>query len=144
MKCWAVVLIVLCGALAAYPQSADESKILALENVWNNAQREHDAKALEAMFADTFIDTEADGKVMNRAQYLASVKDPNLQHQILVNTEMKVFFYGQTAIVLATYHDKGTENGKPFDMMGRFTDTWINSNGKWLCVSTALTPIHAK
>jgi hypothetical protein len=32
--------------------------------------------------------------------------------------------------------DKGTYKGKPFNHRGRFTDTWVRLNGKWLCVAT--------
>ena len=38
--------------------------------------------------------------------------------------------------VIGTYHSKGTYKGKAFDHTGRFTDTWIYQDGKWLCVAT--------
>jgi hypothetical protein len=40
------------------------------------------------------------------------------------------------AVVAGVYHAKGSYKGKPFDHYGRFTDTWVYLNGKWLCVAS--------
>jgi hypothetical protein len=29
-----------------------------------------------------------------------------------------------------------TQRGEPFDHYGRFADTWVYSNGKWVCVAS--------
>ncbi len=126
----------------AQNHSADEMKIIGMENLWNTAQRDHDTKAMEAMLADNFVDTEVDGTIKNRAEFLAMIKDPNIKHTLLSNTDTHVFYYGSTAIVQATFHDKGTDKGHPFDFQARFTDTWIESGGKWLCVASASTLVQ--
>ena len=54
----------------------------------------------------------------------------------MANTDVKVILYKDTAVVAGVYHSKGTSAGKPFDHHGRFTDTWVNQNGKWQCVSS--------
>jgi ketosteroid isomerase-like protein len=56
-----------------------------------------------------------------------------------VNTDTSVYVYGNTAIVTSAYRTKGTDNGKPFVHHGRFTDTWVNLNGKWKCVANQET-----
>ena len=40
------------------------------------------------------------------------------------------------AIVTWTYHAKGTYGAKPYEHFGRFTDTWVSQDGKWLCVAS--------
>jgi hypothetical protein len=49
---------------------------------------------------------------------------------------MKVNFYQNTAVVIGNYHAKGTYQGKAYDHLGRFTDTWVFQKGKWVCVAS--------
>ncbi len=125
-------------ATSAFAQNerADVSMLIALENGWNQAQLHHDSKALEALVADTFITTDNDGVLMNKAQFLADAKDTSYEPTLMANSDVKVIFYKDTAVVAGIYHSKGTAAGKPFDHHGRFTDTWVNQGGKWQCVAS--------
>jgi ketosteroid isomerase-like protein len=44
--------------------------------------------------------------------------------------------FGDAAVATGTFASQGTYKGKPFDHRGRFTDTWVKQNGKWLCVAS--------
>jgi ketosteroid isomerase-like protein len=115
---------------------SQEGKILALENMWNQAQLHRDAGALEALIADRFVNTEYDGEVTDRNQFLADIKDPKFKPTAVGLQDMKVNVYGGTAVVTGIYHTKGSYNGKPYDHMGRFTDTWILDKDRWECVAS--------
>jgi hypothetical protein len=114
----------------------DESKLIALENAWNQAQLHHDAKALNQLVPDTFVYTDYDGTVMNKAQFLADLKDPAYRATLMTNDDVKVYPYQNAAIVIGTYHAKGTYKRQPFEHYGRFTDMWIYENYKWQCVAS--------
>lgn len=115
----------------------DEStKLIALENVWNQAQMHHDSKALDSLVPDTFVYTDYDGTVMNKEQFLADNLDPAYKASLVSNDEVKVYSYKDAAIVIGRYHSKGTYKGKPFDHYGRFTDTWLYENNTWRCVAS--------
>jgi len=120
---------------------ADESRILALENAWNQAQLHHDAAALENLLPHSFIYTDYDGTVMNKEQFLADLKDPSYQASLVVNENVRVFTYNGAAVVVGTYHTKGKYKGRPFEHWGRFTDTWVFENGLWQCVASHTTLI---
>jgi hypothetical protein len=115
---------------------SQEGKILALENMWNQAQLHRDAGALEALIANRFVNTEYDGEVTDRGQFLADIKDPKFKPTAVSLQEMKVNIYSGTAVVTGIYRTKGAYNGKPYDHLGRFTDTWIFEGGKWQCVAS--------
>ena len=115
--------------------------LLALENAWNQAQLHHDSKALAGLIADTFISTDNDGTFVSRAQFLADNNDLSYAPSVMTNTDETVFLYEDTAVVAGTYHAKGLSKGKPFDHYGRFTDTWVYSSGKWLCVASHTSPL---
>ena len=119
----------------------DKSMVLALENAWNQAELHHDAAAADAILAPTFISVDHHGQLQNKSQYMAGLKDTSFNPEQISNTETSVFIYGNTAVVTSAYRTKGTDNGKPFVHHGRFTDTWINLNGKWECVADQETLI---
>jgi len=119
--------------------TANESKLIALENAWNQAQLHHDAKALDSLVGDKFIYTDYDCTVMNKAQFLADVKDVSYKASLMANKDVKVDLYDNAAVVSGTYHAKGTYKAKPFEHYGRFTDIWIYQKGLWQCVASHTT-----
>jgi len=116
--------------------TADQTKLIALENAWNQAQLHHDDRALDGLIPDTFVYTDYDGTVMNKAQFLADLKDPSYRATMIANENVKVYSYQNVAIVIGNYHTKGTYKRKPFEHYGRFTDTWIYRDNKWQCVAS--------
>ncbi len=88
----------------AKDSAADESKLVALENAWNQAQLHHDAKALNELVPDTFVYTDYDGTVMNKSQFLVDLKDPAYRATLITNKDVKVYPYQNAAIVVGTYH----------------------------------------
>ena len=134
-------LLWLAGSLANAqntPPSAhgNETLLIALENGWNQAQLHHDSKALDGLVADTFISTDNDGTFLTKTQFLADNKDLSYAPSLMANSDERTFLYGNAAVVAGIYHAKGLNKGKPFDHYGRFTDTWVYLNGKWVCVAT--------
>jgi len=138
-------LLFLAGFLAQAQNSAsshgNESLLLALENAWNQAQLHHDSKALDELVADTFISTDNDGVFQTKAQFLEDNKDPSYAPTVMANSDERVFLYENAAVVAGTYHAKGRYKGTPFDHYGRFTDTWVFTRGKWLCVASHTSPL---
>ena len=139
-------LVLLLLPLLAPPQnnteSSEKSMILALEGIWNQAEIHHDAAAASAIMVDTFISVDHHGKLLNKSQYLADLKDPSFKPEEISNSETIVYLYGDTAIVSSVYRTRGTDDGKPFVHRGRFTDTWVKRDGKWQCVADHETLIN--
>ena len=122
--------------LARAAEKADEAKILALENAWNQAQLHHNSTAVASMISESFVYTDYDGTVMNKAKFLVDLKDPAYRATLITNEDVKVYPYQNAAIVIGTYHTKGTYKRQAFEHYGRFTDTWIYENYKWQCVAS--------
>ena len=124
---------------AQQPSSeADEKRIIALENIWNQAQLNHDATAMGTMLHADFAFTDYDGAVMAKPQFLASIRDPSNTLSLEVSDDMKTHRFGDTVVVTGATHEKGKQKGKPYEHYGRFTDTWIKQNGGWICVVSHL------
>jgi hypothetical protein len=136
LLCFWLLSSLLMAGDAANDVTADASRLIALENAWNQAQLHHDSKAVSNLIADGFIYTDYDGTVMNKAQFLADLKDPDYRATLIANDEARVVSYVNAAIVFGTYHSKGTYKRQPFEHYGRFTDTWLYMNNKWQCVAS--------
>jgi hypothetical protein len=135
----ACCLLVALSAFAQTPKVvsySEPAKLIALERMWNQAQIVRDATAIANMIGDKFVDTEWDGEVSDRGKFLADFADPKFQPSAMSIDDVKVEMYETTAIVTGNYRTKGTYGGKPYDHLGRFTDTWVFQDGRWLCVAS--------
>jgi ketosteroid isomerase-like protein len=115
---------------------SQETKLLVMEHLWNEAQVNRDARTLDAMIAAGFIDTEYDGEVSDKAKFLADIRDPHFNLETMTIQDLKVSMYGDAGVVVGIYHTKGTYQGKPYEHIGRFTDTWVYTEGRWQCVAS--------
>jgi ketosteroid isomerase-like protein len=142
---WSWLLLLLVwgagNAQSATQEYAQQVRILALEHAWDRAVQEQDVKAVDPLMAEELVYVEHDGAVMNKAQYLARVGVPARNFEHIVSDSMRVQFYGQSAVVVGVYREKGSRNGKPYSDRERFIDIWINRNGSWICVASQSTLI---
>lgn len=131
------MLLTVCSWVT-FAQQTDprEDKLLVLERMWNEAQVNRDAAALDALVDSRFVNTEWDGGVSDKQHFLADIRDPLFKPSLLTIRDVKVNFFGNTAVITGTYHTQGTYKGKAYDHVGRFTDTWVLDGAKWLCVAS--------
>lgn len=122
--------------LPAMAMAQDSSKVIAMENAWNQAELHNDANAVELLLADNFVMTTAEGMQYNKAQVVASVRDTSYKPDALQSSDMTLHSAGNTVVVTGNYYEKGTEKGKPWERRGRFTDTWVLSGGRWQCLAS--------
>jgi hypothetical protein len=136
----AAILFLLAGLAGAQVRSKEtdpeRTKLIALENAWNQAQIHRDGQALDTLLADTFVYTDWDGTVMNKTRFMADIKDPSVDTTLVANEGVEVYLYPGAAVVTGAYHAKGKNKGRLFDHHGRFTDTWIQMNGNWICAAS--------
>jgi hypothetical protein len=76
---------------------------------------------------------------MTKSEFLASVANPSLHPEQIINESVTVHSYGSSAIVTGIDREKGVSNGKRYSRRGRFTDTWVSQNGIWQCVASQST-----
>lgn len=148
MKAVASALVVLCVSTvfgeAQQPTkpSGEEGRIIALESAWDQAEQNQDANALGNLLADNLVYVDYDGSLSTKRQFLASVKSAEIVGQRINNEGVTVHLYGtRVAVSTGIYRDQGVEKGKPFSRRGRFTNVWLNQNGRWECIASQSTLI---
>lgn len=142
-----VALLCLVTAASAWAQNdveSTKSKIVALEQLWNQAYKSGDKKALDSILDDGIVLVNDDGSVQSKAEFLASVKpskDSAGQQQQVAPESFSVHVYGNVAIATGVMRVKGIEGGKAYSRRERFVDTWLMKGGTWVCIGTDATPV---
>jgi ketosteroid isomerase-like protein len=137
-------LLVLSAIPAVFAQdapdaSAAETKILALENAWGQAEKLRDVKALDGLLDNALVYIRYNGTVWTKTDYLASMNDPTSREEDAVNENMSAHVYGDAALVTGVYRVKGVEKGAPYSRRERFIDTWVRKDAGWICVASQVT-----
>lgn len=150
MKLACALMIFSCAAAIWAPAQSDveaaaKSKVVALEQLWNQAYKSGDTKALDSILDDGIVLVNDDGSVQTKAEFLASVKatvaQPSAQQQQVAPESLNVHVYGDVAIATGVMKVKGVEGGKAYTRRERFVDTWFYKRGNWVCVGTDATPV---
>ncbi len=139
LVCCAVVLLSLLVAAQTKESKmggGTEQAVAALEQQWVDASKASNPEPLAPLLADKFVNTDAQGKEIGKAETLAHTKAAKWQTNQI--SDVKVTVFGNTAIATGVWVGKGSdENGKPVDTHERWTDTWMKmSNGKWQCIAS--------
>src|SRR5689334_20588404 len=113
-----VLLFWMLLSIAAAAQ--DSSKVIDMENAWNQAELKNDASAVQLLLAEDFVMTTAEGDLYNKSQIISSIRDKSYSPDTLQSTDMKVHAHGSTAVVTGMYYEKGTDKGKAWERRGRF------------------------
>jgi ketosteroid isomerase-like protein len=125
--------------------SAIKSRIVALEQLWNQAYKSGDSKALDSILDNSIVLVNDDGSVQTKAEFLASVKSSaqqsSAQQQQVAPESFNVNVFGNVAIATGVMRVKGVEAGKPYTRHERFVDTWLLKHGTWVCIGTDATPV---
>jgi ketosteroid isomerase-like protein len=142
MICGLVFLFAASSSTVAQDEAdsaARRSRVLAFESAWGIAEKDKDTRALDALLDDSLTYIDYDGTLKTKSDFLAGVRSLWDHREQQVVDSMSAHVYGDTAVVTGIYRVKGIDKGKPYQRRGRFTDTWVNRNGLWVCVASQYT-----
>jgi hypothetical protein len=115
--------------------SADITAVKQQMQALRTAELRYDADSASNLLAHGFLLTSADGNLYTREQFLKLVRDRSNPLELFEYGEMEVRVYDTTAVVFARVHEKGLLDGKPYELNGRPTFTWVKQKGAWVCVA---------
>jgi hypothetical protein len=138
----AICLLAICLTMGGQngKLSGDETgRIMSLESAWNQAEVQHDPRAMSMLLADRFAYTDSDGSVMNKKQWLDLMKKETATFEQLGNSGIAVYLYADVALVTGGYRERVKLKRNSVVRSGRFIDVWIKQNGDWKCVGGQAT-----
>lgn len=135
-----VVIGVMAGlpTIEAHSQQSDQSndkEILAnLDTEYQAAVKVNDVVTMERLLADDFTLVTGSGKIYSKKDLLDEARSGRITYEHQEDTDKTVRVWGNTAVVTAKLWEKGTEDGKPFDHIAWFSDTYVRTPTRWMYV----------
>ena len=125
-------MLCLCDCSVQKDQKETERYILESERQWAESVATGDTSAIERILANDFIGVDPRGRLYPKQQIIDETR--NAPKHFVSNrlNDVKVRFYGKTVIA------QGSETWeKHSGERGRFvwTDTWLQSDGRWQIVA---------
>ncbi len=122
--------------------STDEKTFAKLQHDWAEARKNRDVPFLEKFYAKEFTVGNMNGAEASRAQDLSMFSSGDLKPAVITDDQLKVYRYGQAALVTGVEHLEGTYKGHTgaFDL--RFANVFVYREGRWQIVRHQATPIN--
>jgi ketosteroid isomerase-like protein len=130
---WFMLVTALCSSAAgvAPSQAPDAKRLIAgLEDDWIKAVIKRDSSAFNRLLTSDFVYTEND-HLVTRAQLIKDVLTTSDTVTSGRNEDLTVRVHDNTAIATGWLILVGRSGGTPFERRYRYTDTWVNSGGRW-------------
>jgi hypothetical protein len=136
----AVLVGLSCIAASPLPQQnpqQDERSLVELQHALVKAWISADRATIERIIAPEWRSTTPDGRVTDRTTVLADVFEKGV-HKIrrLDVDDIQVRVFGDAAVVTGRTHGVGDFAGTPYDVVIRFTDTFVRRVGRWQAVAS--------
>ncbi|MEP6924411.1 MAG: nuclear transport factor 2 family protein [Pyrinomonadaceae bacterium] len=117
---------------APHDKKKMEAEVMKAGQSYGELLKRKDRAALERLFHDDYMFTDDDGTTRNKAEDINMMVRPDLMIESEELIDQKVRTVGNNgAVETGIYKVKGTSKGKPFEETGRYTTTWVASNGQW-------------
>jgi ketosteroid isomerase-like protein len=122
----------LAAAVNPAPATAsDIDQLIATDKRMQRAFVDRDLAALHEILTDDYVLVLWNGVERTKKMVLDEVASPGQRWEINESSGWVVRVHGDTAIVVATLHQKGIDHGQHFDSNVKFSDTYIRVNGAW-------------
>ena len=115
----------------------DEAQLIELQQTLAKAWLTGDRAMVERLIAPEWTSTGPDGSTTDRATVLAQVFETGV-HKIrgLGIDDVKARVFGEAAVVTGRTHGIGEFEGFGYDVVIRFTDTFVLREGRWQAVAS--------
>jgi hypothetical protein len=119
------------------PAPQDDDELAGLQQALSKAWVNGDRATIERIIAPEWRSTGPDGRMTNRASVLAEVFDSRV-HRIrrLEIDDVDTRVFGNAAVVTGRTHGVGEFEGAAYDVVIRFTDTFVRLGGRWQAVAS--------
>jgi ketosteroid isomerase-like protein len=147
---WLVLLFATLAARAADTPafSKAEQTVRSLERSWLDAYEQLDTLAMDRIVAEDFLITFPDGSRQTKPQILADLRAQRsrpVPYTTRFHTEaVSSRSYGTTVVLTGVVVTTSQRDGKPVEDRSRYTDTYVEHDGRWQVVASHLSNAGAE
>ncbi|HME38960.1 MAG TPA: nuclear transport factor 2 family protein [Steroidobacteraceae bacterium] len=113
--------------------------LVALEQKWIEALQRADTQTLSKLWAQDYVDTDETGHRSSKSEVFQVLKSGALKLRKLQLADMKVYVYGDAAIVTGAGLQDGDFEGQRVAAKVVFTDTFVRRGNDWIAVASQRT-----
>ncbi len=131
----AFLLVGSAAAQTSRPAGSEEDRktILQLDDEYQAAVKSNDAATMARHLANDYMLVSSSGKTYFKPDMLAEARSGAVVYEIQDDTDRSIRFYGaDTAVLTGKLHEKGTQDGKAFDVWVVFSDLYIRTPNGWM------------
>jgi ketosteroid isomerase-like protein len=114
----------------------DVESLRAVDASWNALRVKADVAALAQLLADDWLLTHSDGRLQDKAAYLADLATRSRTNDAIANEDVAVRFRGLVGVVTGTSVQSGSRDGQPWGGRFRFTRVWSRRGDGWTMVAS--------
>jgi uncharacterized protein (TIGR02246 family) len=117
----------------ASASTADDDKkaVAALDAEYQAAVKKNDASTMDKILADDFVLVTGSGKIYSKADMINDAQGGKTKYEHNDEKVQTVRVWGDTAVVTAQLWEKYTVEGKPFEHLFWFSDTYVRTPAGW-------------
>lgn len=126
-------LLLIAGIATLTAPLADREAVAQLDRTYQEAVKRNDAEAMKEIMHPDFLLVLGDGRRFGREDLLNDARQRRFIYELQdeAPNSQSVMVWGDTAIVTAKLLMKGTVEGKPFDRVLWFSDTYVRTDSGW-------------
>ena len=125
-------------------QSPAEAEITTIQKEWAEARVKPDIAYLERLYAKEFRVHTMTGAVASREDDIAMFREGDLKPDYVRDEDLHVSIYGQVAVVTGIENVAGAYKGQYGKFSTRFTNVFVQRDGRWQLVLAQGTLIPPK
>ena len=131
------IIVATCGCANTRAVETDKATLAQLQQELARAWVAGDRVGIERIIAPEWTTTGPDGSRADRATVLGQVFDSRVHtiRQVDID-DVQVHVFGDAAVVTGRTHGVGAFSGTPYDVVIRFTDTFVRRDGRWQAVAS--------
>ncbi len=147
------VLLVLSAAALAYAQQAPsdrspaEQEVRQLERAWLDAYEKFDPEAMDRIVAEDFVITFPNGKMQTKPQLMKMLRGPvppGMTPPRIFTEDTEAAIYGNVVVLRGRVITEMQREGKAQREESRYTDVYVQTNGRWQVVASHLSSLAAE
>ena len=136
------------GQAPKKPAAAGEdvaATIAIMDHIWLDAAHNRDARTLDWLFADDFVEVHPGGFIVNKQQQIEQIMDPQRTLNELHPDDIQVRYVSPDVAVLTdTTTIKGTSGGVSYDGPQRVIRVFVKQHGRWRAAGAGIVRIAAQ
>ena len=113
----------------------EEPELLRLNNLYDSALVHNDTAVLKRLYADDFIYTNPEGKVLTKEQQINSIAVSEMNWETGKSEDVKVKIFGDAAVTTGSFLATGNYRGNPVTINERYTTVWAKTDTSWQIVA---------